>query len=565
MTVVDRLAAWYPWDVAVSDDLRRAVAYLGWRVAPEDVVRAGYGLGLGGAVFGAVIVVLAPSGARLPVGLAVLAAVLLAVHVVHAAPGFLATAGRTNALGTAPELLVLAVLRMRLSPSPERAAAFAAETGTGRLAASLRVHVRRARGTRRTGLSRFGDEWARWFPSLGRAVALVEAAGSVAADDRGRALDRATAVVLDGTRRQLREFAGGIRGPVTALYAFGVLLPTALVALLPAAGAAGLAVSPMLVAAVYDVGLPLVLLWASAWLLARRPVAFPPPTVGGGHPDVPARRWLAVPAGLLAAGIAAAVATVALPWWGPAIVALGIGPGVTLTLYCRPFVAVYADVREVEAGLTDALSLVGRRVASGRSVERAIQVAADEVGGATGDVLAAGARRQRQLDVGVEAAFLGDSGVLAAVPSPRVRGSVALLSIAAREGRPAGGAVLSVAGHLDDLHELERDARESVRTVVETLRSTGALFGPLVGGATVALAGHMTADGGALPGATTSLSWLGLAVGWYVLVLAVVLTTLAVGLARGLDRHLVGYRVGVALLCATVAYVTGYLATAAIA
>lgn len=565
MTLVDRLAACYPWSVTVGDDLRRAVAFLGWTVDPADVVRAGYGLAVVGALAGAVVVAVAPPAYRLPVGLGILAVLLAAVHAVHVAPRTLATARRTNALGSAPELLVLSVLRMRLGPSPERAGAFAAETGSGRLADSLAAHVRRAEGTRRTGLEAFGDEWDRWFPSLGRAVGLVEAAGSTPERDRDRALDRAMAVVLDGTRRQMQEFAGGIRGPTTTLYAFGVLLPTALVALLPAGRAAGLPVTAPVVAAVYDVALPLAVLWAGAWLLARRPVAFPPPTVRSDHPGVRDRRWLALLAGGVAAATGAIVASTLLPPWAPPFVALGVGPGVALTIHCRPYVTVYEDVRAVERGLTDALSLVGRRVAGGRSVERAIDVAADEVDGETGEVLAAGARRQRQLDVGVERAFLGERGVLADVPSPRVRGSVALLAIAAREGQPAGGAILSVAGHLDDLREVEHDARESVRSVVETLRSTGALFGPLVGGATVALGAHMTGEGAALPGSAGSLSWLGIAVGWYVLVLAAVLTALATGLDRSLDRHLVGYRVGRALLLATGTFLAGYVAATVVA
>lgn len=575
------LASLYPWPVTASEDLRDAVGVLGWTADPAAVVRAGYGLALVVGLLGAIAVVFAPPPFGYAVALTALALALAAAHAVHAAPEFLATARRTRALGDAPAVLVLVVLRMRLAPSPERAAAFAAEAGTGRLARSLGAHVRRAEGTERTGLDAFGDEWGEWFPSLGRGVGLVAAAGRVPDRDRERALDRALTVVQDGTRRQAREFAGEIRGPATVLYAFGVLLPTALVALLPAASAAGFALPPWLVAVVYDLALPIVLLWASAWLLTRRPVTFPPPAVGPSHPDVTDCRWLALAAGTVTAAVGGGAAAIVLPSWGPPVVVLGVGPGVALVVHCRPYVAVYEDVRAVERELTDALSLVGRRVAAGRSVERALAAAASELDGATGDVLAAGTRRQRRLDVGVETAFLGARGALQTVPSPQVRGSVSLLAIAAREGEPAGGAVLAVADHLDDLRAVERDARESVRTVVETLGSTGALFGPLVGGATVALAGHVTGDGLALaggPGASeaapvgataagpaVSLSWLGLAVGWYVLVLAAVLTTLAVGLERGLDRHLVGYRIGRALVLATGAYVIGYLAAAAIA
>ncbi len=565
MTGLVRLAGLYPWTVTVSDELARAVGFLGWSVHPEAVVRCGYGAGFVVGLVTAAAVALVPGRFTLAVGLGGVALAFTVVHAVHVAPRLLATARRTNALGTAPELLVLAVLRMRLSPSPERAAAFAAETGTGLLAESLAGHVRGSRGTKRTGLSAFGDEWDEWFPSLGRGFGLVTAAGDVPATERGRTLDRSMAVVLDGTRRQMQSFAGSIRGPATALYAFGVLLPTALVALLPAARAAGLAITFPVVVAIYDVALPIVLLGASAWLLARRPVAFPPPQVGSDHPDVADRPVIAPLAGLCVGVGAGSAAFVWLPPWAPPVAAVGLGVGTALTVYCRPSVAVYEDVRDVERGLTDALSLLGRRVAHGESVERAVAETAEDLDGAIGDVLGRGARQSRQLDVGIRRAFLGEHGVLNAVPSPRVRGSIELLALAAEEGEPAGRAVLSMASHVDDLRVVERDARENVRQVVETLRSTGALFGPLVGGATVALATHMSEGGTALPGGGEPMPWLGLAVGGYVLLLAVILTALATGLERGLDRRLLGYRVGLALCLATVTYHVGYLAGAAVA
>jgi len=565
MTAIDWLARLYPWPVRTSDELTRALAFLDWAHRPAEVVRGGYGaaglVGLATAAF----VVVAPARYRLPAGLAGVAIALAVAHAVHAAPRLLATAQRTSALGTAPELLVLAVLRMRLSPSPERAADFAAETGTGRLAESLAGHVDRARGSNGTGLRTFGEEWDEWFPALGRGLGLVAAAGAVDAAERGRALDRAMSVVLDGTRRQMQDFAGSIRGPATGLYAFGVLLPTALVALLPAARAAGLAVTPLAVATVYDVGLPLLLFAAGAWLLARRPVAVPPPRLGPDHPEVAERRVLAVVAALGAAGSGALVTALAFPWWAPPIAAVGFGTGTWLTVRHRSAVAVAAEIRDVERDLTDALSVIGRRVAHGEAVERAIASAAADLDGATAAVFARGARKQRQLDVGVRSAFLGEHGVLQTVPSPRVRGSVELLALAAHEGQPAGQAILSMAGHLDDLRDVERAAREDVRTVVETLRSTGAVFGPLVGGATVALAERMGAGGAALPGATEPMTWLGLVVGAYALLLATLLTAIATGLERGFDRRLLGYRIGIALLSGTATFLCGYLGAAAVA
>ncbi|MFC7194299.1 type II secretion system F family protein [Halosimplex aquaticum] len=448
---------------------------------------------------------------------------------------------------------------MRLTPTPETAAAFAAGTGDGRLARSLAEHVRSGRGTGRSGLSAFADEWAEWFPALRRALTLVESAGSAPAEERERALDAALDVTLDGTRETMAEFAASVRGPATALYAFGVLLPLALVALLPTAGTVGAEVPLAAVVLGYDVLLPATLIAASAWLLSRRPVAFPPTPITRDHPDVPDRRWPAPVAGCIAAAAAWPVVDhVAAPWTG-LVAAPTAGVGVALVVAYRPMTAVRDRVAAVEAGLPDALYLVGREVGRGRSVETALDDAVGLLESATGDVFADAARQQRQVRAGVRESFLGEHGALATVPSERARSTAELLAVAASEGQPAGPAVVAMADHLDDLRGAEREVRRDLERVTSTLANTAAVFGPLVGGATVTLAEQMSSDGPLT--AAVSPAALGTAVGVYVAVLAVILTVLATGLERGLDRSLVGYRVGRALCLSSAVFVAGLVGT----
>ncbi len=557
-SLVTALARLYPWPVDPSEELRDALIFLGWEISAEDVVRAGYGAGLVVGCLWAVLLLFVPSALRLVFAFLGAGIALLVVHVGHAVPELAATARRTSALGSAPDLVARAVLSMRLEPTPERAGEFAAQTGEGVLAQSLETHVRQTHNTAQSGLDSFGDAWAETFPSLRRAFALVVVAGRTQTADRYRLLDRALAVVLEGTSNQLQAFAAQIQTPVTALYAFGVLLPTALVALLPAAGAAGVVVTPVTVVFLYNLALPGALSVAALWLLTRRPVSFPPPEVTHSHPDVIDSRQLALVSGLVAAIATGFVTARALPEWGPPIAAAGFGCGVALVVAHQPVVSVYDLVRDAEDGLADALELVGRRVANGRAVETAIEDAARELDGTMGELLAFGVKQQRQLHVGVREAFLGRHGALATVPSPRVRGSFALLALAAHEGRPAGAALLSMAEHTDDLQRIEREARQQLAYVCRTLVNTAALFGPLVAGSTVALAEGIGGDGELL-GGDQSLGWLGAPVGVYVLFLAVILTTLSVGLIRGFDRSLIGYRVGRTLVSATVVYLGSYL------
>lgn len=562
-SVVAGLARLYPWPVETSEALRDALVFLGWDLTPSQLARAGYGTGL----LVGICVILTTS---FLLGVSSLAAVVIgcalalgATHLVHSVPKLAATARRTSALGAAPDLVARAALRMRLSPTPEQAAEFAAHTSDGVLAESLGTHVRQTQNTARSGLMTFGDAWVDLFPSLRRSFTLIIAAGRTPAGDRGRLLDRALSVVLEGTRDKLQAFAARIRGPVTALYAFGVLLPTALVGLLPAAGAAGVVVTPAAVVVLYNLVLPAVLGAASLWLLARRPVAFPPPNVTQDHPAVADRRQLALISGCLVGVVGWIGAARLFPAWAPPVTAFGLGCGTALIIATYPVISVYDKIRDVEDGLSDALELVGRRVANGHAVETAIEQVADELEGPMGTVLADGTRQQRQLHVGINEAFLGRHGVLNTVPSPRVQGSFALLSLAAKEGRPAGTALVALAEHVNDLQQIEKKARQQLTVICRTLSNTAALFGPMVAGSTVALASAISGKE-ALSGGEQSFEWLGGPVGLYVLALAVILTVLSVGLIRGFDRSLVGFRVGCALVSATCIYLCSYLLVGAV-
>ena len=470
-----------------------------------------------------------------------------------------ASARRSRTLGTAPTIVSRAVLRMRIAPAAEEAAAFAAET-EGRLGDRLKAHVGRARGTSQSGFGAFAEAWRGRFPALYRSVTLVEAAADAPEGDRDRTLDRAMETILDGTRDRATEAADSLRGPSTAIYAFGVLLPLALVSVLPAAGAAGVEATLPAIVVLYDFVLPVGLVCASGWLLSNRPVAFPPVPVDSEVAPHPA-----VYGGIgLAAGLAgAAVAWTVFERWTVPFAALGIGLGVSLFVRYRPVVAVRERADELEASLSDALYLVGRRVSDGISVEQAVADAADELEGIAGETFEAAARRGRQLRVGVETAFVGEHGALEDIPSQRAESTARLLGMAAGAGAPAGRALVETAEHLDELGRVERDARQDLGRVTSTLSNTAAFFGPLVGGATVALADSVGTTE-ALEGGTPETAGLGLAVGLYILLMAAVLTGLSTGLQRGLDRATVGYRIGIALPTATVTYLTAVFVTSAV-
>lgn len=552
------LATLYPYEVDPSDELVDSVRFIDAPYDAETVVRAGYGAGvLSGLVPLPLVLVDIPF---LFVGVFVVTCALAAVHGVHSWPHLAAAFRRTEALGETPNLIGRTVLRMQIQPSLENAVRFAADTGDGPLSRSLGAHFKRSKGTPHAGLLSFSDEWAAYFPALRRSSTLLSTAQDAPEGERARTLDRSLSAILNGTRSQMAEFTASIRAPTTMLFAFGILLPLSLIALVPAAPMAGISLNIWIFVLLYNVVLPLSLIGASLWLLVRRPVAFPPPQISRDHPELPDRLWIRAGWGVLAAICAYLVIEAFGPAYLSLVAALGIGGGVALLAIYSPVLTLRNHVRDVEEHLTDALYIVGRQVSEGESVESAIDLAAERVPEETGDVFDHAAGVQRRLHTGVEEAFLGTYGALRDVPSQRARSMAALLAIAGEEGKPAGRAIVSMADHLEELEEVEAETKRELVQVTSTLDNTAAYFGPMVGGATVGMAEMLSAEDfemaqGLGDATTLAIENLGVVVAIYLIMLAFIMTPLSYALRYGMDRTLFAYHIGRTLLSSMILFV----------
>lgn len=556
VTLVRSLAALYPAAVEPSADLEEALSFVDSPHDAETIVRAGYGAGMLAVV---PPLLLLPLGAPLTFVLFfALVTPIATTYTVRSLPRLQAAFRRTEALGETPNLVGRAVLRMQIQPSLESAVRFAADTGSGPLSDDLAAHIDRSIGTPKTGLLSFTEAWADRFPALRRSAHLLAAAQDAPAGERERTLDRSLAAVLDGTRSQMAEFTASIRTLTTGLFAFGIMLPLALIALVPTVPMVGVSINIWILVFLYDVALPACLVGAGVYLLVHRPVAFPPPTIGHDHPDVPDRLWLRALWGVLAgSGVYAIVVAVGPAHLAP-IVAGGFGLGVALLAVYSPILAVRHYVRDVEDHLTDALYIVGRQVSDGESVESAVELAATRVPGATGAVFEHAAGLQRRLQIGVESAFLGSHGALEDVPSPRARGTAALLAIASSEGKPAGRAIVSMADHLEELSEVEAETKRNLAKVTGTLDATAAYFAPMVAGVTVGMAAMMASQdvftSSEVDAAAFPAEPLAIVIGIYLVMLCFILLPLSIALRHGVDRALIGYHVGRALTTSMVLY-----------
>jgi hypothetical protein len=96
--------------------------------------------------------------------------------------------------------------------------------------------------------------------------------------------NRALDVVLNGTKTLMAGFMATLHAPTLVLYSIFVMVPLALVAMLPAAAVVGLRVNVVQLFLLYDLLFPLVTpLYAQA-ILMRRPAAFAPPDIPDDRP-----------------------------------------------------------------------------------------------------------------------------------------------------------------------------------------------------------------------------------------------------------------------------------------
>lgn len=473
--------------------------------------------------------------------LALLVGPLLAVAGLTEVSRVLALRRRAAWAGGLPGFVCRVTLGMRLTPTLEAGMAAGLAT-TGPLA---------ERAGRRPGVdaaANLDDALADLGSDAQRVGGLLRAATT--ATDPDVLLDRAVETAMAGTTDRLRTYAADLQGPVTAIYAFGVVLPLALVGILPAAPLAGFDLPLAGLAVVLDVALPSCLLGATASLVARRPVLDQPPRLSFDHPALGDARAVALSAAV--AGSLAVLVGAFLPDWAPVLLAPAWMAGAAAFARYHPALATVDDRSETRAALPDLLALLGDAMADGVPPEHALARAGD-VPGTAGRVAATATDVQRRLGIPVQAALAGDHGPLAALHDHHSTSVAALVAAAGDAGRPGGRALSGYADHLDALAALDRTLRADLAGITGTLDQTAALYAPAIGGVTVALATRLRDASGAL--ATTG-DGFPLVVGGYVLILAVVLPALARTLADGWCRVRVGASVGRALLSAGVIFPT---------
>ncbi|MEM3085880.1 MAG: hypothetical protein QXO51_07410 [Halobacteria archaeon] len=579
-------------EARASGELKEALRLTALPLEPGEVLLAAYGAALLLAIpllaAAAISALLALPGAwAFALGAALLPAAAMILLSDH--PKRLARLQALRSLGDVPEITAYMVMALRLVPSLETAVRFAAESSDRSLARELRKALwdvgLRVHSTVEEGLAALGDRFGRKSESFRRALHLLRA--STAEGDEAQrvmALNRALEVVLDGTRGLMEEMAERLRQPAMILFSVFVMIPLALVAMLPAAGVVGFRPGPAEVALLYLVLFPLATLLYSERTLRMRPFAHAPAPLPEDHPDLRsapgARRSLAE--GAFAGAAGGATALLLLPAAGlPPSAALlpGVAAGALLfsVRWALPRRRLRERIRGMEGELPDALLLLGRRIGEGRPPEEALQFASRTLeGGELAAALGDASGRLLASRTGLEGALLGPAGALGRVPSARVKALFRLFAVCVgKSPEAAGAAITRLADHLRELGGVEERMRRALAEVTSTMRTTSGVFAPLIGGVTVALsdtvgsilvrastaAGLLEEGPPALAASPLTFDFLAPAAGLYLFALAALLVRFEGAVEEGSSREIFAHALGPRW-----ALVAGvYLATLAVA
>jgi hypothetical protein len=358
----------------------------------------------------------------------------------------------------------------------------------------------------------FANQWGKHSEYFKRALHLVKSSTSEPDEaQRLMTLNRSLDIVLEGTKTTMEGFAARLKTPTYVLYSIFILIPLALVALLPAVGIVGIRIDTFTLIFIYNVLLPIATFFYSEYILLQRPAAFPPPRIKDDHPDLSNIRsirrislllaigiggvvglsghlllYFGNPFGLISQGAMTGLVPAAFPIiWGMTAMIAAYSLG---TSY--PYKRIRDSIKEIENEFADALFILGRRISEGKSPEEAFFHASEiKMGSKIGEAFRNTWKNLIAFQTDLNRAIFSENyGSFRNIYSERVRTTMKLFIESVHKSHEAAGiAIVKLADHLKELQSVEANTKQSLYDVTSTMRSTATLFAPLIGGVTLAL------------------------------------------------------------------------------
>jgi len=422
---------------------------------------------------------------------------------------------KIHSLGDIPEVLSYLVMYLKLVPNLENSVKFAAMESSTSLVHDLRkmiwdMEIRVYHGIT-DALTQFANQWGNWSEHFKRSLHLIRSSiDEPEESQRIMTLNKALDVGLEGTRMVMNEFAERLHQPTLVIYSIGIMIPLAIIAMLPAAGLIGLQITIFQVFFLYDIILPLLLFLYIRRILLSRPATFNPPKIPKNHPslqDISQRRHQGIAGVLFLSCLLPWLLLILLPEGLPistllekihSFIPLSIlfiwGVSIAISYYTTvvylPHKKIRDTIKNMEKEFGDALYIIGNRISEEKSPEESFQYTAETMkGSAISELFSHTSYNLTALHTTIsDSLFNAEYGSLKHVYSERIRAIMRLFVEGIRKSQKSVSiSIIRLADHLKELQGVETKIKENLSTLTSTLRSTATLFAPLIAGVTLAI------------------------------------------------------------------------------
>lgn len=568
--------------------LLNAIKFAGWDITENDVFRFAY---FGAAVtFAALFLIVILSCVEiLPHSTLLfslpalpLVPVVVLIYLTNY-PKYYSERLKIKTIGKMPEAINYLGIAMTVTPCLDKAIEFAADNIDEPMATEMKkliwnVRIRKYPSTE-TALVDFANDYSTWNEDFKQALYTLRTA-CLEATRQGveRCIDKATDIIITGTKTKIDKFAQSLAAPTMILFSIGVLLPMILSAMLPMLSITALGIEPLQLILIIVIVFPLVTFLCAHKILGKRPGTISSPNISSGMKK---QVKIAVAGTMLAL----AACTSAFVFFVPrffvssqiqfslfTILGIGLALGGYFKITTKQQKNERDRIRKVDYELPDSLFILGSRIAENESLETAIQkTSAVLKNSAISNILTKTVQALKLKHLVIDKLWFGKSGILESYPSRNVKAAFRAVSKASeKDNISVGKTIIKIAGYLRDLTKLELDINSRLSSVTNMMQATAAYFAPLILGITVALYTSLSAVMAdiaveAMPAlfgfsgcsaATVSPAVFSFALGLYLILLVLIILYFCSGIAYGEDdKTELRYQIGRTMPVAVVIFV----------
>ncbi|MDR6222687.1 hypothetical protein [Methanococcoides alaskense] len=423
---------------------------------------------------------------------------------------------KIQSIGDIPEVLSYVVMSMRLVSNMEKAVHFAASHSNRPLAYDLRKMLWnlqvRVYSNIDDALLDFADMWGKNSEHFKRSLHLIKS--SISEPDEAQriiTLNRALDIVLDGTKELMEQFAARLKTPTYILYSIFILIPLALVALLPAMTVVGFKFDIVTLVILYDIILPLATFVYAEYILMQRPATFVPQNIPDIHPGLKnigkKKRNAFIVATITGTLIGISgyaynyagnpfniISTETLNGILPPTLLIIWGIVIAFSIYMNaaysPYKRIRDEIKMMENEFADALFILGRRISEGRAAEEAFAHTARTVQGShIGKAFERISTNLITMRTDIRTAIFDEEfGAFRDIYSDRIQTTMVMFTESIHKSHQSAGiAIIKLADHLKELQVVEQNIKHSLYDMTSTMRTTAIIFAPLIAGVTIAL------------------------------------------------------------------------------